>query len=106
MIDWDKNVIAPTVGVFGEPVNYMPKFGAAFLLNGIFDEAYQEVDLSGGTAVMSATPVLGVRTGDFLQPPKQGDQLTILRTGATYIVKKPEPDSHGSVLLKLNYLSP
>ena len=106
MIDWDKNVIGPTVGVFGEPVSYAPKVGAVFALNGIFDEAYQEVDLSGGTAVMSVTPVLGVRTADCLQPPKQGDHLTILRTGATYVVKKPEPDSHGSTLLKLNYLSP
>lgn len=106
MIDWDKNVLAALENVFGEPVQYMPAVGAPFPITGIFDEAYKEVDLAGGMGANSVMPVLGVRLSQFSNPPLQGDQLTILRTGGTYIVKKPEPDSHGSILLKLNYLGP
>jgi predicted permease len=106
VIDWDKNVLASLENVFGEPVQYMPAAGAAFQITGIFDEAYKEVDLSGGMGITTVGPVVGVRLSQFANLPKQGDQLTILRTAATYAVKEVRPDSHGSILLILNYLSP
>jgi predicted permease len=106
VIDWDKNVLAPLENVFGEPVQYTPAVGTAFQVTGIFDEAYKEVDLAGGMGVTTVMPVVGVRLSQFSNLPKQGDQLTILRTAATYAVKEVRPDSHGSVLLMLNYVSP
>lgn len=106
MIDWDKNVLAPLENVFGEPVQYLPAVGAAFSITGIFAEAYKEVDLAGGMGVTTVTPVVGIRLSQFPNLPTQGDQLTILRTTSTYVVKEVRPDSHGSVLLMLNYLSP
>lgn len=106
MIDWDSKVLAPLENVFGELVQFTPAAGAGFQVTGVFDEAYKEIDLAGGMGVTSVMPVLGVRLSQFPSPPLQGDQLTILRTAATYVVKEVRPDSHGSILLKLNYLSP
>ena len=106
MIDWDKNVLTPLGNVFGELVQFTPAVGAAFQVTGVFDEAYKEVDLAGGMGVTTVTPVVGVRLSQFQNLPRQGDQLTILRTAATYVVKEVRPDSHGAALLMLNYLSP
>ncbi len=103
-IDW-ATLTAPCKAVFGEPVTYQPADGAAFVINGIFDDAYREVTVAGdGTAVTTDSPILGVQLGDFAAPPLQGDQLTVTRTGETFVVKEVRPDSHGWAVLMLNFV--
>ena len=104
-IDWDSAVLAPLEKVFGELVTYLPAIGNSFPVFGVFDEAYREVDLAGGMAVTTEMPILGIRLSLFAIQPKQGDQLTILRTNVTYVVKEVRPDSHGAAKLMLNQVS-
>ncbi len=105
-IDWDGNVLAPVLGVFGESITYSPAAGAPFAISGVFDEAYSEIDLAGGMPVTTDTPVVGVRLAQFAAPPSQGDSLTIARLGWTFVVKEVRPDGHGYAKLMLNYQSP
>ncbi len=106
MIDWEKNVLAPCQGVFGEPATYTPAGGSPTSVSVIFDSAYMEVSMSEyGVEKTTARPVAGVNLGDFGIPPAQGDQLLRIGTGKTYQVREVRPDSHGSALLMLNYVS-
>lgn len=106
MIDWSGKVLDPCMGVFGQPVTYIPASGASFVVNGIFDNAYRDVSLGEyGPDATSVYPVLSVNLTDFTSNPVQGDQLTVLSTGKTYAVREARLDSHGSALLILNYLS-
>ena len=95
------------MGVFGQPVTYIPASGSpAFVIDGIFDSAYRDVSLGDyGPDATSVYPVLGITLADFPSAPVQGDQLIIQSTGKTYVIRDPRIDSHGSALLILNYLS-
>lgn len=106
MIDWDQVVIGPTVAVFGEAITYLPAAGGSLSITGVFDEAYSDVDLAGGTAVTTDSPVLGVQLSQFPATPAQGDQLTVMRTATTYVIREVRPDGHGSARLLLNEVSP
>lgn len=106
-VDWDKNLLAPLQGVFGESVEYRPRHGAPFDITGIFDRAYtvdvEPVDDNGPT-VNTTRPVLGVRDSAFFlhQPPEQGDMLYIPRVKTLFKVADVQPDSHGGSRLELN----
>jgi hypothetical protein len=102
MIDWDKVVVGPVTGVFGEAVRFMPATTRPIPITGVFDEAYVEVDPTGGMGMTSARPVLGVQLSQFLALPLQGDRLTIVRTGETFIVNEVRSDGHGAAKLMLN----
>ena len=105
-IDWDKAVLGPVMGVFGEPVTFSPAAGSPFAISGVFDEAYREVEvIDGDIPVTTEIPVVGVRIAAFTIPPQQGDQLTIAGTGATYAVREVRLDGHGGAKLMLNYIS-
>lgn len=105
-IDWDKEVLAPVMQVFGEDLLplYAPRDGAPFLLScAVFDSEYLEIsDMSGDTAGQSTQrPVLGVRLSLFASPPAQNDTVTIPSTGKTYVVRDVQPDGHGHAKLML-----
>lgn len=102
MIDWDAQVLAPLQAVFGEPVTFIPVLGAPYSAAGVFDEAYREVDLAGGMAVTTEHPVLGIRTSAFPVLPLQGDRLTVLSRGKTYVIREVQIDGHGAAKLLLN----
>ena len=103
MINWDTAVLGAVHGVFGEPVIYTPAIGLPYTVHGVFDEAYSPLELASGFAdVSTRRPVLGVRDSEFAATPKQSDQLTVVRTGVTYIVKA---DGHGETKVLLNYVS-
>ena len=102
MIDWDNLVLAPLQTVFGEPVTFIPKFGSQYSGSGVFDEAYREVDLAGGVAVTTESPVLGIRMSQMQTVPQQGDQVYVVRLGKTYLVREVQVDGHGSAKLLLN----
>ncbi|HEX7906857.1 MAG TPA: hypothetical protein VF534_02025 [Paraburkholderia sp.] len=107
MIDWDAVVIGPLMTVFAEPVTYLPLAGGSVSVTGVFDDAYlKEVmfeDASTGTTEVSAT--LGVQLSQFQSPPIQNDKLTLVRTGATYIVRQVRLDSRGGARLLLTKAS-
>lgn len=107
MINWDALVIQPLVDkVFGEPFTWSLQNGAyAFLANAVYDEEYQEEVLNGaGVPIMTTGPAVGIRLADFPTMPRQGDQCTCIRTGVTFQIQRPRPDSHGHVFMKLNAL--
>lgn len=97
MIDWDKEVLTGVHEQFGEPVDYTNLNGPTTTVLAVFDDAYHEVDPVTGIPAATATPMLGVRQSQLPIPPKQGDTVRIHRTGATYTVRNPRPDSHGEV---------
>jgi len=106
-IDWDKMVLGPVIGKLGEAVTYAPSAGQVFPITGIFDEAYREIDVPSGINVTSTCPVLGIRFADFpaYAPPQQNDELTVIRTGVTYVVREVRPDGHGGAKLMLNFVA-
>lgn len=105
MIDWDSLVIAPLMAAFGQPVLYQPVGGTAFTINGVYDEAYRDVQAISDSAEISTTmPVVGVRVADFPSPPKRGDKLVIVATSDQFIVKDVRPDGHGEAKLMLNFV--
>lgn len=110
-IDWDAELLAPVMAVFGEgdagnpaswPI-YTPRGLPAFALPGaVFDAAYQDVTVNDDqTTTTAQRPVLGVRTSLFAQLPAQNDKVFIPSTGKTYLVREPRPDGHGHALLML-----
>ena len=111
MIDFDALVLVPTVDkIFGEPVTYAPASGASsFVVQGVYDKGYLPVSPVGGEEILSRNPVCGVREKEFTDQtqalPIQDDLLTIQRTGEVYIVRKPERDGQGHILLHLNVFS-
>lgn len=112
MIDWDSLVLAPLEGIFGEvapdakPIVFQPADGsAAYPIDGVFDAAWRDLEVVDPLGATGTLPVLGVRLSRWValgrREPQQDDQLTIPRTGKTYIVKEVRPDSHGGAKLLL-----
>lgn len=101
-IDWDTFVLAPLENVFGEPATYLPANGTSYAITGVFDSAYRDVGLIDlEVDANTLQPVLGVRTGAFLAPPVQGDQVRMLSVSKLYFVRDVRPDGHGWVKLML-----
>jgi hypothetical protein len=110
-IDWDKLVLAPVMGTFGEaetqagdqrPI-YTPRGLAPFRLDdAVFDAEYEQVDVAqDGSMATSRRPVLGVRVSLFPRDPRQNDAVTIPVAGKSYIVREAQPDGHGHAKLML-----
>jgi len=103
-VNWGADVLGPLMGVFGEPVQYRPVAGGQLAVTGVFDDAYQKEmlfdDASIGLTTVQA--VLGVQLSQFSSVPAQNDQLTVTRTGATYVVKDVRIDSRGGAKLVLS----
>ncbi|MEI8397088.1 MAG: hypothetical protein WCF85_20380 [Rhodospirillaceae bacterium] len=102
MIDWDRLVVGPTQAVFGEPVSYTDKNGNAFVISGIFDEAFKDISMGFEPPATVESPMLGVRTANFRTIPEQGE-FAVIR-GGQYIVREVRVDSHGGARLMLNWL--
>ncbi len=106
-ISWDKMVLGPLMGVFGEAVTYKPAAGGSYAISGVFDDAYlKEVmfeDASQGVTEVSA--VLGVQLSQFTATPVQNDQLSVASVNTTYVVREVRPDSHGGAKLMLSRVS-
>lgn len=107
MIDWDSLVIGPLMSVFAEPVTYLPLAGGSVSVTGVFDDAYlKEVMFDdASTDVTEVSAALGVQLSQFPSPPVQNDRLTVIRTGATYIVRQVRSDSRGGARLLLTKAS-
>lgn len=112
MIDWDALVIGPTVGVFGQPVTYIPGAGSPvfdegpFDITAVFDEGYSPADQFSDPSVSTSQPRLGIRLSEFPDgyeaETAQGDTFLVQRTGKTYIVKLGMADGYGGARLDAN----
>lgn len=107
-LNWDAEVLAPVMAVFGEGVAYRPQAGTPFTLtDAVFDAQYAYVQRDkDGNEVTTTSPMLGVRRSSCPVAPLQSDRLTIQATGQEYIVKDVRPDSHGHIVLLLNTAKP
>lgn len=97
------NAVAADPRHFAVPAVYAPANLSGFSLDGVFDEAYEDLKLSSdGAEITTARPVLGVRLSAFPSgvTPKQGDQVTI--AGLLYNVADARFDGLGWALLMLN----
>jgi hypothetical protein len=108
VIAWDSLLLAPVEGVFGQPAMYRTRDGAQYLLNGVFDEAVTDVDVSESPPVTTVHPVFGYRVAALPVAARQGDTLMIPAApgaplaDAAYIVREVRIDGHGWALLLLN----
>lgn len=107
-LNFDALLHGPVAAIFGEqgqgaalPV-YQPQTGAAYPVDGIFDDAYIEADLLSGIGANTVENVFGARLAAFAATPVQGDLITIPRVGKTFLVRDAQPDGHGWVQLRLN----
>lgn len=99
-------MVSPCTKVFGGKSLFTPAVGAPYEVTVVFDSAYLELSVDeNGIEVSTTHPVAGGHTSQFVNPPKQGDTITIGENGKTYRVKEPRPDHKGHVLLILNYVS-
>lgn len=102
-IDWDGDVLTPLMGVFAEPVTYMPAAGAQYPAVGVFDREYLDVTLlEDGSENSTRRPVLGVQLSTLSAMPVQNDKVFVPSVGLTYIVREVRPDGHGWAKLMLN----
>lgn len=119
MIDWQGKIVAPCVGVFGQPASIVWN-SQTFPLNGVFDEAFSQTDVSDGMPVTTVSPCLGINTADV---DMGGQPLSALQTAlvtvfasplpggaptvdTVYIVKEAQADGHGFARLMLNIAPP
>ncbi len=108
----DALILQPLNAIFGDGAQgflFQPAVGGdPFYVDGVFDEAYVEVDPANGMPVNMEQPVLGVRDADFTSQgkalPLQGDTLTRVSTNRQYQVREPRTDSHGHTKLMLNFI--
>jgi hypothetical protein len=104
MIDWDKHVLAPTESVFGQPAVYTAAGAGPIPIEGVFDEAYREVDLiDTGVGANAVMPVIGVRVNQFARLPKQGELIEIPAIGKEFVIKDVRTDGHGWAKLMLGF---
>ncbi len=102
-IDWEGKLLSPLMKLVGVPIVFTPALGVAVNLNGIFNEAHEEVTLLDDVPASTVSPAVGVNRSDLNQDPLQGDMVTIESTGETYVIRDVQPDGHGHILLLLNF---
>ena len=106
-LDFDQLLHGPVAATFGEPglgatlPVYQPQSGSAYTVDGVFDDAYAEIDPISGLMATTVENTFGARLAAFQAVPVAGDAITIPRLGKTYLVRNVQPDGHGWVQLKL-----
>lgn len=108
-VDFDELVLAPAFDTFAQPVTWLPAAGGVITSlhgpnkgRGVFDAGFSLLaDMGGDVATSTRRPLLGVRLSEFATAPVQNDKVVIDKTGEVFIVKDPQPDSHGHSLLLL-----
>jgi hypothetical protein len=93
-------VMNRAVGVFGKAVTYIPKSGAAYAPNGIFDNVFEQVDPDTERIVASNQPNIGFRKADLQADPVQGDKVIV--DGKTYRVIDAQEDGIAGVRVMLH----
>lgn len=93
------------MGVLGEdedePITYSPAVGSPVTVPGIFDEAFQRVDL-GQPGVNSAGPAVFLTLVDLPSDPRVDKAATITFGGKVYLPHERQPDGVGGIVLHLH----
>jgi hypothetical protein len=89
------------LAVLGDPVTYTPGVGSAANVRGVFDAAYQRVDV-GHAGVASVGPAVFLRVSDLPSDPSDDADATVTVRGTTYTVHEAQPDGLGGVRLLLH----
>lgn len=110
MLDFDRLLHAPVAAHFGEKnmgaqvPTFTAQDGTTGPVDGVYDDAYETVDLYSGLPANTTQVVFGAALSAFPTPPQQNDQLYVPRADTTYLVAEVRPDGHGWVQLRLNAL--
>lgn len=86
--------------ILGSSVSYAPGTGAPVSVLGVFDAAYQRVDL-GSSGVSSVGPAVFLRLEDLPTNPETDAACRVTVAGVTYLAHTVEPDGLGGVRLLL-----
>lgn len=100
--DLTRNVINAVKSVMGESVTYIPQGDddEAYSITGVFDEAYELVDLAAGADVSSVHPMLLVKIDDMETEPARGDELEV--RDVRYVVIESQTDGQAAFKLILH----
>lgn len=116
-IDWEKEVGAPTVAVFGEPATFIPASDApSFEIIGVFDDGFRpSIIIDPMAPTTDSLPMIGVNAAQFAPSdavptkalPVQNDRVSFpagpyKHNGKVYYVREPRSDEHGVWHLALN----
>lgn len=96
-------MLRTTLGVFGEAITYTRGATSVPISKAVFDANYQTVDPNTGAAIISDTPMIGVRLADLPGGEWQEGDTVIVR-GVTYRAVEPQKDSEGHAKIILHRL--
>ena len=106
--DFSGTVLLANMNTFAAPVNYTPRDTVtSYPARGVFDSAYQELQIIDGEAITVKMSVLGIRLAEFQTFPEQGDLLTVFpfinsQECKNFTVREVRNDGHGGAKLMLN----
>lgn len=84
---------------FGEEVILYLEGREPIAAMGLFNAAYQAIDVSTGVPVSTVHPLLEVVSNDLPAKPEEGDTVSI--QGMTYLIVDVRPDGNGYLKLAL-----
>ncbi len=91
-------------GRLGGNVTYTPTVGVAVTVDGIFDRAYERLDL-GNPGVSSYGPGVFLTLTDLPSNPAVDTTATVTVSGVTYLPYEYAPDGLGGIVLHMHEVS-
>lgn len=88
--------------ILGEPVSYVPGVGEPVDVSGVFNAAYEYVDINTHDGVASVGPAIFLTLSDLPTDPETDTDARIVRQAVTYRAHTVKPDGLGGVLLLLH----
>jgi hypothetical protein len=87
-----------------EVVIYTPGAGAAVVVVGVYDAAYQKVD-AGNAGVSDSAPAVFLRMEDLPSDPSDDVDARVTVDATVYRVREAQPDGQGMTLLFLQQVA-
>ena len=87
---------------FGQDIDYRPKAGGSFSIQGVYDNKFVQIDPNTEEIVASNVLTLGVKLCDLPFEPKHGDEIRI--EGVKFRVTDSQEDGHGGATLIMHRL--
>lgn len=89
------SVALPT---FGQKVTYWPQSGGCFVIDGVFDTIFTEIDPTTEEVITSNKPNVGIKLRDLPFVPERGDHMRIDEKD-WYVTDSQEDGQGGSRLM-------
>jgi len=93
------DLVSCAVDILGISAEYMPLSGGSYLIDGIFDKLFEQVDPDTEIVVASQAPMFDVKTKDLKAEPVKGDKIKI--KGIVYKVTDSQEDGVAAIKLVL-----